>query len=228
MTVPDQVTDSEWLAARKRLLAKEQELIRLRDDLAAERRRLPAKRLEKDYRFEGPDGCVSLLDLFAGKTQLLMQHFMFDPAWQEGCPYCSGIADEYADGTHAHLSARNTAFVAVSRAPYPKIAAYRQSRGWTFPWYSSYGSDFNYDFYVTHDESVRSLFWDYKTRAELEAAAIPGMASKVLQGPMETAGFSSFLRDGGAVYHTYSTYGEFLMGRSSELLDLTYLGRQED
>lgn len=223
MALPDLVSDREWLAARRRLLAKEQELVRLRDELAAERRRLPAIRIEKDYPFEGPDGRASLLDLFADKRQLLVQHFMFDPSWDKGCPYCSAIAEEYGAGIHAHLSDRDTAFAAVSRAPYAKIAAYRQSRGWTFPWYSSYGSDFNYDFHVTHDESVRPLLFEYLTKEELTAKrATAGL------GPTETGGFSCFLRDGATIYYTYSTYDDLLMGRPNELLDLTYLGRQED
>ena len=222
------VSDSQWLAARIELLAKERQLIQLRDELAGARRQLPVRRVEKDYRFDGPHGPVSLLDLFSGRRQLLVQHFMFDPSWDRGCPYCSRIAAEYSSGTDAQLAEQETAFAAVSRAPYDKIAAYRDLRGWTFPWYSSYHTDFNYDFYVSHDESVRPLFFDYMTRSELEAAGTPGLGSMVLKGAGETAGFSCFLRDGQTVYHTYSTYGDLLLGRSNELLDLTYLGRQVD
>ena len=124
-------------------------MTRARDALSAKRRSLPMVKLDKAYRFEGPEGSVGLADLFQGQRQLIMQHFMFDPSWDDGCPSCSAAADELSDGLLAHLRARSTAFVAVSRAPLAKLERYKTSRGWTFPWYSSSGSDFNYDFHVS-------------------------------------------------------------------------------
>ena len=135
-------------------MTREKELTRALDGLNADRRRLPMVRVEKDYRFTGPDGEVGLVDLFDGRGQLVLQHFMFDPSWDRGCGSCTAMADDLSDGARAHLAARDTAFAAVSRAPYPKLAAYRQERGWAFPWYSSYGSDFNYDFHVSLDPAV--------------------------------------------------------------------------
>jgi predicted dithiol-disulfide oxidoreductase (DUF899 family) len=148
---PRVVSTAEWLAARKDLLAAEEEAARALQEIASRRREMPAVAIEKYYVFEGPHGKVSLLDLFEGRTQLIVQHFMFDPAWDEGCPVCSLLADNV--GPLAHLHARNTSFAAISRAPLIKIEPFRQRMGWTFPWYSSYESDFNYDFHVTHDES---------------------------------------------------------------------------
>ena len=124
-------------------------------------------RIDKPYVFEGPGGEATLLDLFEGRRQLILQHFMFDPAWEDGCPSCSADADEMSDGLLAHLHARDTTFAAVSRAPLAKIEAYKERKGWTFPWYSSFGSDFNYDFHATIDESVAPLEVNYRTRAEL-------------------------------------------------------------
>lgn len=160
------VTREEWLVARRELLAREKELTRALDGLNADRRRLPIVRVDKDYRFTGPDGEVGLLDLFDGRHQLVLQHFMFDPSWDRGCGSCSAMADDLSEGARAHLAARDTAFAAVSRAPYPRLNAYRRARGWTFPWYSSYGSDFNYDFHVTMDESVAPVEYNYRGAAE--------------------------------------------------------------
>ena len=142
----------EWLVARRELLAQEKELTRARDALNADRRRLPMVAIEKAYVFEGPDGEAGLLDLFEGRRQLIVDHFMFDPSWDDGCPSCSGRVDQY--GNLAHLHARDTTFAVVSRAPLAKIEPFKARKGWTFPWYSSYGSDFNYDFHVTLDEAV--------------------------------------------------------------------------
>src|SRR5207245_2750317 len=157
MTLPKIATRDEWLTARKELLAKEKELTRQRDALNAERRRLPMVKIDKEYVFEGPDGKANLLDLFDGRRQLIIYHFMFDPNWEDGCPSCSAGADEVSDGLLAHLHIRDTTYVFVSRAPLAKIEAYKARQGWTFPWYSSYGSDFNYDFHVTLDESVAPI-----------------------------------------------------------------------
>ncbi len=154
MSLPDVVSREQWLAARKELLAKEKELTRARDALNTERRMLPMVEIDKPYVFEGPEGDVTLLDLFEGRRQLILIHFMFNPEWEDGCPSCTAGADEMAPGLIAHLHARETSLAYVARAPLAKIERYKAKRGWTFPFYSSYGSDFNYDFHVTLDESV--------------------------------------------------------------------------
>jgi predicted dithiol-disulfide oxidoreductase (DUF899 family) len=228
MGLPEVASRDEWLLARKALLAKEKELTRQRDALNAERRRLPMVKIDKDYRFEGPGGTASLLDLFDGRRQLIVRHFMFDPSWDEGCSSCSAGADEISDGLLEHLHARDTSMVVVSRAPLAKIEAYKASKGWTFPWYSSFGSDFNYDFHVTLDESVAPVEYNYRTKAEHEQAGtsfyVEGEQS--IEGP----GQSCFLRYGETVFHTYSSYarGTEMVGGSYYYLDLTALGRQED
>jgi predicted dithiol-disulfide oxidoreductase (DUF899 family) len=152
VSLPDIVSRDEWLVARKELLAEEKALTRARDALSAQRRRLPMVEIEKHYAFEGPEGKATLLELFEGRRQLIVDHFMFDPEWDEGCSSCSGRVDQY--GNLAHLHARDTTMAVVSRAPIAKIERFKASKGWTFPWYSSYGGDFNYDFHVTLDESV--------------------------------------------------------------------------
>jgi predicted dithiol-disulfide oxidoreductase (DUF899 family) len=227
-SLPHVVSRDEWLVARKELLAKEKELTRRRDALNAERRRLPMVRIEKDYVFEGPDGKVGLLDLFEGRRQLIVGHFMFDPRWEDGCPSCSAGADEVSTGLLEHLAARDTTLAYVSRAPLEKIERYKARKGWTFPWYSSYGSNFNYDFHVTLDESVAPIEYNYRTKAAHEQAG----TSYYFEGeqPIEAPGSSYFLRDGDTVYHTYSTFarGAEMTGGSYYFLDLTALGRQED
>jgi len=228
MSLPQIVSRDEWLAARKELLAKEKELTRRRDALNAQRRGLPMVEIDKDYVFEGPDGKARLLDLFDGRRQLIVGHFMFDPGWDEGCPSCSAGADEISNGLLEHLHARDTTLVEISRSPLEKIEAYKASKGWTFPWYSSYGSDFNYDFHVTLDESVAPIEYNYRTPAEHEQA---GTAFYVEGGQsVEMPGSSYFLREGDAVFHTYSTYarGAEMTGGSYYFLDLTALGRQEE
>jgi predicted dithiol-disulfide oxidoreductase (DUF899 family) len=226
MTLPEIVSDEQWLAARRQLLAHEKELTRQRDALNADRRRLPMVRVAKDYRFQGPDGEVGLLDMFAGRRQLVLQHFMFGPDWEAGCAGCTAGADEMSDGLLRHLKARQTSFVAVSRAPYPTLEAYKQKMGWTFAWYSSYGSAFNYDFHVSLDESVTPIMFNYRDPAELAAAGF----GWVTEAPSEQPGVSCFLREGDEVFHTYSTFGrgteEF--GGAYSVLDLTALGRQEE
>jgi predicted dithiol-disulfide oxidoreductase (DUF899 family) len=221
------VSRERWLIARKALLAEEKELTRRRDALNAKRRRLPMVEIEKDYVFEGPDGGASLLDLFEGRRQLIVGHFMFDPAWEGGCPSCSAGADEISKGLLEHLHARDTTLVQVARAPIEKIESYKSRRGWTFPWYSSHGSEFNYDFHVTLDGRVAPVEYNYKTIAEHEQA---GTAYYFGEQPQEQPGTSYFLRDGDRVFHTYSTYGRGAeqTGGSYYYLDLTALGRQED
>jgi predicted dithiol-disulfide oxidoreductase (DUF899 family) len=227
MSLPDVVSRDEWLAARKDLLAREKELTQRRDALNAERRRLPMVRMDKGYEFDGPDGKLGLLDMFEGRLQLILGHFMFDPSWDDGCPSCSAGADEVSDGLMQHLAIRDTTLAFVSRAPLAKIEDYKARKGWTFPWYSSHGSDFNYDFHVTLDESVAPLEYNYRTKAEYEAM---GNSFFDAEQPLEMPGTSYFLRDGDEVFHTYSTFarGAEQTGGSYYFLDLTALGRQED
>jgi predicted dithiol-disulfide oxidoreductase (DUF899 family) len=200
MKLPPIVSPAEWQTAREELLSKEKEATRARDALAAERRRLPMVRTDKEYLFEGPDGDASLLDLFEGRRQLILYHFMFAPGvhgWPSaGCDGCSMVVDNV--GHLAHLHARDTSLVLVSRAPLAKLEAYKERMGWTVPWYSSSGSDFNVDFGVTTDEG-------------------------------ETFGLSVFLRDGDDVFRTYFTSGRGVeaLGSNWTFLDLTPLGRQE-
>jgi predicted dithiol-disulfide oxidoreductase (DUF899 family) len=201
MNVPEVVSPADWQVAHDALLAKEKRATRARDALAAERRRLPMVRIEKDYVFAGPDGTARLVDLFEGRRQLVLYHFMFAPdvdGWPTaGCPGCSMFVDQV--GHLAHLHARDTSFVLVSRAPLDKIETYKERMGWTIPWYSSAGSDFNADFGVTTDSG-------------------------------ETFGLSVFLRDGHDVFRTYFTSGRGVeaLGSVWTFLDLTPLGRQED
>jgi predicted dithiol-disulfide oxidoreductase (DUF899 family) len=226
MTLPEIVSQDDWLAARKELLTSEKEAVRAKDALNARRRRLPMVRVEKDYRFEGPDGPVGLRDLFDGERQLVVQHFMFDPAWEDGCSSCTAAVDELSDGLLRHLRARSTVYAVVARAPLPKLDAYRARRGWTIPFYSSHGSDFNYDFHVSLDDRVAPVMFNYRGPDELRAAG-QGWA---LDEPMEQPGMSCFLRDGDEVFHTYSTFarGTEQAGDSYGILDMTALGRQED
>lgn len=228
MSLPQVVSPAEWKATRKELLVKEKELTKARDALNAERRQLPMVKIEKDYTFEGPDGEVSIRDLFDGRSQLMVSHFMFDPSWDEGCPSCSAGADETSEGLIDHLVARDTTLVFVSRAPFAKLDAYKAKKGWTFDWFSSYGSDFNYDFHVTLDESVAPIEYNYRSKADHER----GDTGYYVQGdqPIEMPGLSCFLRVGDDVYHTYSVYarGAEALGGAYYFLDLTALGRQED
>jgi predicted dithiol-disulfide oxidoreductase (DUF899 family) len=154
MAYPEVVSREQWLEARVRLLAEEKDETRRRDALNAKRRRLPMVRVGKEYVFEGPGGPVSLTGLFGDSSQLIIHHVMFGPDWDAACPSCTNFVDELSDGLLAHLRSRDTAFALISRTPLAKIGAYQASRGWTVPWYSSYGSDFNYDFQVTLDRSV--------------------------------------------------------------------------
>src|SRR3954447_21295281 len=172
MSLPEIVSAQEWAAARVALLAREKELTRQRDALNADRRRLPMVRIDKDYAFEGEPGQVRLVDLFDEARQLIIQHVMFAPEWEGACSSCTASLDELAPGLVTHLRSRDTAFAAVSRAPYPKLVRYREGRGWTFPWYSAHGSDFNYDFHVSLDESVAPVRYNYRDRDELVATGM--------------------------------------------------------
>jgi predicted dithiol-disulfide oxidoreductase (DUF899 family) len=208
----------EWLPLRKELLRKEKELTRLRDSLNAERRELPWIRIKENYIFEAPDGKVSLTDLFAGRSQLVIYHFMFGPDWQEGCPSCSFTSD-HIDGALAHLAARDVAMVMVSRAPLAKIEAFKKRMGWRFNWVSSHGSDFNPDFNVsfTKEEMMQGKVNYNYTMQEFPSEEAPGI--------------SVFYKDAaGDVFHTYSTYGrgvEQIVG-TYMILDLVPKGRDED
>ena len=208
----------EWLPLRKELLRKEKELTRLRDSLNAERRALPWLRMKENYIFEAPEGKVSLTDLFAGRSQLVIYHFMFGPDWEEGCPSCSFTCD-HIDGAPAHLAARDVTMAMVSRAPLAKIEAFKKRMGWQFKWVSSYGSDFNADFNVsfTKEEMMQGKVNYNYTMQECPSEEAPGI--------------SVFYKDAaGDVFHTYSAYGrgvEQLVG-TYMILDLVPKGRDED
>jgi predicted dithiol-disulfide oxidoreductase (DUF899 family) len=204
MNLPPVVSPTEWQAAREALLAKEKEATHERDALAAERRRLPMVRIGKDYAFDGPDGTATLLDLFEGRMQLLLYHFMFGANQDAGCDGCSMFVDQI--GHLAHLHARDTSFALVSRAAITKIEAYRKRMGWTVPWYSSFEGDFNVDFGVGPETPQLGVYQDG-----------------------ESFGLSVFLRDGEDVYRTYFTThrGVEALGSVWTFLDLTPLGRQE-
>ena len=212
------VSSEEWLAARKELLKKEKQFTRLRDQLSAERRALPWVMIKKEYVFQGPEGRRTLADLFEGRRQLLVYHFMFDPAWDEGCPSCSFVADHFA-GALVHLAARDTSFAVISHAPFAKIERFKKRMGWDFPWLSSFDSDFNYDFQVTLDEN--HIEYNYAP-VSAQPAGYPQEG--------EREGLSVFLRDGDRLFHTYSTYQRGLdpFLNTYNFLDLTPLGRQEE
>ena len=214
---PPIATYDQWLAARQELLTREKEATRARDALSAARRHLPMVRVEQDYTFVGPDGEVGFPALFEGRRQLVVYHFMFDPRWDAGCPSCTGYVD--ALGDLGMLRDRDTTFALVSRAPFAKLEAYRARRGWRWPWYSSHGSDFNYDFHVTFDESVALPEYNYRS-ADIPAG----------EQPAEGHGLSVFFRLDDAVYHTYSAYARGVEGltHAYSLLDVTPYGRQED
>ncbi|MFF8018174.1 DUF899 family protein [Streptomyces sp. NPDC007929] len=201
MSLPEIVSRGAWRAARAELLLKEKAATRARDALNAERRGLPMVEVDEEYVFEGGDGKATLLDLFDGRRQLVVYHFMFAPEWDAGCRSCSAFLDQV--GHLAHLHARDTSFAAVSRAPYPRILPFKARMGWTLPWYSSYGGDFNHHFEVTLER-----------------------AGELVERP----GLSCFLRDRDRVFHTYTTYERGLdgLGSTTSLLDLTALGRQEE
>jgi predicted dithiol-disulfide oxidoreductase (DUF899 family) len=231
VSLPDIASRHEWLMARKALLEREKALTRARDQLNADRRRMPMVLVEKDYSFTGPSGSTSLLELFDGARQLVVQHFMFDPSWDDGCSSCTADCDELSPGKLAHLRTRDTNFVVVGRAPYPKIADYKARRGWTFPFFSSFGSDFNYDFHATIDETVAPLELHLKNREEIAAPEHHKLAWILTEPqPLEIPGYSFFLRDGDAAYFTnyVTARGTESTGDSYGILDQTALGRQEE
>lgn len=216
MTGPHRVgSREEWTRARLALLDDEKDLNRRRDRLAAKRRALPWVPVDERYAFDGPDGSLTLADLFDGRSQLLVYHFMFGPDWTEGCPSCSFWADSF-DGVGVHLAHRDVTFACVSRAPYPKLAAYRQRMGWTFPWFSSAPSAFNFDFGVsfTPEQQAGGGTYNFTHQDTL---------------PEEAPGISAFAIDGGRVFHTYSSYSRGLdpINGAYQLLDLTPKGRDE-
>ncbi len=210
------VSEEKWVTERKRLLAREKELTHLRDQVARERRALPWVRIEKSYTFDTPEGRRTLADLFEGRRQLVVQHFMLAPGWEQGCQSCSFMAD-HTDGMNVHLAARDVTFVAVSRAPLAEIERFRRRMGWKFRWVSAFGRDFNLDFHVsfTPQQEKGQVQYNYGLQP-YEGEELPGI--------------SVFYKDeAGEVFHTYSTYRrgvEAMMGTYS-LLDLTPKGRDE-
>ena len=216
------VSREQWLIERKNLLAQEKELTKHYDRVNAERRRLPMVKLEKDYVFDGPHGRPNLKALFEGRRQCIVYHFMFDPSWDEGCSGCKWVVD--ALGSLSLLNERDTTFVVVSRAPLAKLEAYKALKGWNIAWYSSFGSDFNYDFHVTLDPKVAPAEYNYRNAAEMAAA--PG--HHVLPEG-EEHGLSVFFRLDDAIFHTYSTFarGCESLTDTYRLLDTTPYGRQQ-
>jgi predicted dithiol-disulfide oxidoreductase (DUF899 family) len=209
------VSHEAWLEASRDFLAKEKEFTRLRDELSRQRRELPWERVDKPYEFDTAEGRVVLADLFGGHSQLLVYHLMFGPDWTEACKSCSFWADNF-NGIDVHLAHRDTALVAVSRAPLAALEAYRRRMGWTFRWVSSGGSDFNFDFKVSSRPGEAALDYNFGT---------------MQVGPGEMPGFSAFRRgEDGAIYRTYSTYarGVDMLNGAYQLLDLTSKGRDED
>ncbi len=216
MTEHRVVSHDQWLEARKQLLASEKEFTRLRDQLSQQRRDLPWERVEKDYVFEGPEGRETLAQLFAGKSQLIVYHFMFAPEWDAGCKSCSFWADNF-EGIDVHLRHRDIAFFAISRAPLAKLDAYKRRMGWTFKWVSSFGNDFNYDFHASFSpEEVESGgFFNYRRQKPYGN---------------DVVGISVFFKDAdGQVFHTYSCFarGVDIVNGAYHFIDLTPKGRDE-
>jgi predicted dithiol-disulfide oxidoreductase (DUF899 family) len=234
-------TREEWLAARLELLEAEKELTRRSDELARRRQELPWVRIDKEYQFETDEGTASLADLFRGRSQLLLYHFMFGPEYTAGCPACSAIADGF-DGFVIHLANHDVTLGAVSRAPLAKLQAYKRRMGWSFPWASSFGSDFNYDFNVSYtDEQQQSGATEYNFRtmdvgASLEAGKEGPLAEWAATTgtdwatyAQEAPGMSAFALEGGVVYHTYSAYARGVDGLWGmyQWLDRAPRGRNE-
>jgi predicted dithiol-disulfide oxidoreductase (DUF899 family) len=211
------VSREEWLAARLQLLAREKEFTRARDQLSQQRRDLPWVRVDKNYVFDGPSGQVTLPGLFAGRHQLLVYHFMFAPEWDEGCSHCSFWADNF-NGIDVHLNHRDVTLVAVSRAPLEKLASFKRRMGWTFPWFSSSNTDFNYDYHVSftpEEQAAKKAYYNYRLTDE---------------DGSDREGLSVFYRDSfGQVFHTYSAYarGIDLVNGAYNYLDLVPKGRDE-
>jgi predicted dithiol-disulfide oxidoreductase (DUF899 family) len=222
MTTHTVGTEAEHLEARLALLKAEKGLTRLNDELAEQRRALPWVAVEKDYRFDTEDGDATLADLFHGRSQLIVYHFMYGPDWDEGCPSCSSVADGF-DETHLHLQNHDVAFTAVSRAPLDKLVAYRERMGWSFPWVSSGRTNFNFDFNVSFTEESVARGQTYNFRA------LEGWMTDPANMPFEGPGMSAFALDDGVVYHTYSAYarGVDAMWTMWQWLDRAPLGRNE-
>jgi predicted dithiol-disulfide oxidoreductase (DUF899 family) len=218
LKTPRTVSHVEWLAARKRFLEKEKEFTRLRDELRRQRRELPREKVENKYFFDGPNGKETLADLFDGRSQLVIYHFMLGPGWSEGCPSCSYLSDHY-DGMTLHLAHRDVTFAVVSRATYTEIAAFKKRMGWRFHWVSSFGSDFNYDYHVSF------------TKEERDKGAVQYNYTETNFPSEEGPGLSVFQMDpDGQIYHTYSTFArglDILVG-TYNVLDLVPKGRDED
>lgn len=212
------VSGAEWLVARKDLLTREKELTRLRDEVSRHRREMPWVNVDKEYVFDGPNGKETLSDLFDGRSQLIVYHFMFGPDWEEGCKSCSYLADHF-DGANWHLPHRDVSFVVISRAPLPKLENYKKRMGWRFKWLSSHGTDFNFDYHVstTEEEQAKGkMYYNYKTQDWVDE---------------EMPGLSVFYKDkNGDVFHTYSTYARGLdnLVGTYNFLDLVPEGRDED
>ncbi len=211
------VSREQWLQARKALMQQEKEFTQQREQLAAQRRQLPRVKIDKDYRFQGDEGELSLADLFQDKSQLVIYHFMFGPEWEEGCPSCSFWADNY-DGTAIHLAHRDVRLAVVSRGPLDRLQAYKERMGWRFDWYSSLGSDFNFDFGVSFSDAQQQ-----SGEPNYNFGTIPFAME---EGP----GFSVFQKDEeGSIYHTYSTYarGLDIFNSAYHIMDMTPKGRDE-
>lgn len=241
------VTRAEWLAARKELLKAEKEHTRRGDELARWRQELPWVRIDKNYRFETEQGNVSLADLFKGRSQLLVYHFMFGPDYEAGCPSCSSIADGF-NGVAVHLANHDVMLTAVSRAPFAKLKAYRQRMGWSFPWASSFNTDFNYDFNTSHtreQQASGAMEYNYGTndmRPSLDPANQNSWITEMVTNPgtrvgtdwatyrQESPGVSAFVLEDGVVYHTYSAYARGLDGLWGmyQWLDRAPFGRNEE
>jgi predicted dithiol-disulfide oxidoreductase (DUF899 family) len=242
MTTHEIATPQEWLAARLELLEAEKELTRRTDEVSRQRRELPWVRIDKPYRFDTDDGSATLADLFRGRSQLIVYHFMFGPDYTAGCPSCSAIADGF-NGTHVHLENHDVAFTAVSRAPLAKLRAYKERMGWSFPWASSAPSDFNVDFHTTHTKEEwdsGAVNYNYRTidlRPFENAESLPMLnaiaATTGVDWPtyrQEGPGMSAFIKEDGVVYHTYSTYerGVDAIWGMYQWLDRAPLGRNEN
>ncbi len=214
---PRVVSHEQWVNERTAFLAKEKEFNRLRDDLSRQRRELPWERVGKPYSFDGPNGPETLADLFQGRSQLIVYHFMYGPEMKEGCPGCSFVAD-HIDSTLPHLAARDVTLVVASRAPYPTLEAFKQRMGWGFKWVSSQGSDFNYDFGVSFTDKQRA------------SGSVPYNYGSLKYRGADKEGASSFVREGEEIFHTYSTYArgvEAFLGTYG-VLDLAPRGRDEE
>jgi len=213
---PKVASPDKWLAARREFLRKEKEFTRMRDELSRLRRELPWQKVEKDYVFQGANGTETLAQLFDGRGQLIVYHFMFGPGWKEGCPSCSFLADSF-DGAAIHMAQRDTAFVAISRATLPEIDAFKKRMGWKFKWVSSNGTDFNYDYHVTFTKEESS-----NGQPVYNFGTIPAYGE-------EAPGASAFIQKDGKVFHTYSTYarGLDMFLPAYHWLDITAKGRDE-